>query len=467
MTKKKIEETPQNNIPTEYQHEGLRSIYLELDNFKNIDKKIVDIGGRSMIFMGKNQTGKSTLIQAMVASMNSKLLPSEPIKKGEERAMIKHVIGGNINGQPKTYVTDIYFTPKDKKGRLVVTNEKGETLPSPASLMKSIIGNVSLDPMEWLSDSKDKKLKKLKVLTGCAEKIDIVTMEIDRLKDIRKNKAVRAEELEATLNNHPYTTEQRELYSNEKPLAPIQEQLSQVAEVQKVWDGVKSQHDQFHANISNITATNERSANEVLRLNNEIERLKALMAAESQKMDASSAEVVKNQNNIKLAVDWLNKNIRPDITEINQKLTEASLHNQHFNSLGLLADQHREMFRLKGEVESIKGEITIQEDKRTQIIATSQLPIPNFTFDDEDMFLNGLPLEENQLNTATLIDVSIDIAIALNPGLKVIFIHEGNLFDKGHLEAVIKKIEDRNFMAIVELVSEDNEVECVFSEEVL
>lgn len=276
MAKKAVKkETPEVVIPSEYKHEGLRSIYLELENFKNIQKMIVNINGQSMLFMGKNQTGKSTLIQAMVASMNSKLLPSEPIKKGEERATIRHIIGGNVNGQPKTYISDIYFTQNDKKGRLVVTNEKGEVLPSPASLMKSIIGNTSIDPMAWLGYKKEERLKMLKQLTGCGEKIDLVKMEIDRLKSDRKAKNDRAQELEAVLDNHQYTPEERDLYSTEKPLAPIQEQLAQVANIQKTWDDVKRQHDQFHTNVINLTASNERSTNEVVRLNNEIERLKS------------------------------------------------------------------------------------------------------------------------------------------------------------------------------------------------
>ena len=86
------------------QHEGLKSLSLDIDNFKSIDKMIVEIGGRSLLIIGKNGAGKSSFIQAMMSPLNSKMLPSEPIKKGQERAKISHKIGGVLNGQYEEYI---------------------------------------------------------------------------------------------------------------------------------------------------------------------------------------------------------------------------------------------------------------------------------------------------------------------------------------------------------------------------
>lgn len=146
MSKKKIEPA-----------EGLKSLYLEIENFKNIDKKIIDIGGRSLIFMGPNGSGKSSLIQAMQSPMDTKIVPTEPIKEGEERARIIHRIGGLQGGEYKEYTLEIFFSPGNKKGRLEVYNDKGEKLKSPASMVKSIIGNVSFDVTKWLNEDKKKK----------------------------------------------------------------------------------------------------------------------------------------------------------------------------------------------------------------------------------------------------------------------------------------------------------------------
>ena len=206
---------------TNSNNEGLKSIYLELENFKNIEKKVVNIGGRSVMFLGKNGTGKSTLIQAMKSPMDAKIRPSEPIKVGEERAKITHKIAGNINGQYKEYTMDLYFTQGDKSGRLVITNEKGETIKSPATMIKTIIGNVSFSITSWMTDKKDKRLETLKKLTGCGKEIDLINDKIKQLKADRKYKKERSEDLEGALKNHGFTQEQINKYSVPVPMEAL------------------------------------------------------------------------------------------------------------------------------------------------------------------------------------------------------------------------------------------------------
>jgi dihydrodipicolinate synthase/N-acetylneuraminate lyase len=60
--------------------------------------------------------------------------------------------------------------------------------------------------------------------------------------------------------------------------------------------------------------------------------------------------------------------------------------------------------------------------------------------------------------------VGVDIAMALNPGLKTIFLHDGSLMDHEALKTIVKKIENNGFQAIIECVSESEDVEVRFTE---
>lgn len=460
MAKKATSGTDTTPVVTNYDNlpEGLRSIQLIVENFKKLRNTTIDIGGKSLMFVGPNESGKSTLIQAMMSPMNSKLLPSEPITKGEDHARISHTIGGILNGEPKTYIMDIYFTKKDSKGRLVIRNEHGEELKSPATLIKTIIGAVSFDVTQWLKDPSDKKLKTIKALTGRGQEIDQKTAEIKLEKESLKKIKDRADELDAILSNHGFSAEEVDKYSTKIDILPLQNAMSSVSQQQQQWNNVKAQADGFASTVATCSVTIGSANVEILRLQAEIERQKEIIA----KANADS-EIA--NSNITIANQWLNDNPAPSAEDLNKQINDAIAHNEKFNSIGQLQVHQRELLKCRENVEVKKGLISTLEDSRTDIISKSQLPIPGLSFDDETLYLDGLPLEEGQVNTARLWDVGVEVAMALNPNLKIIFLHDANVFDKKHLQAIIQKVEARGYMVVAEFVSfEGSDLEIVFTE---
>jgi hypothetical protein len=123
------------------------------------------------------------------------------------------------------------------------------------------------------------------------------------------------------------------------------------------------------------------------------------------------------------------------------------------------------MIAAKQEVDALGNNVEKLEQERTDIISKSQLPIEGLRFTDDEIYLDDIPLEEGQVNAAKLMEISIDIAIALNPNYKGIFIHNGNLFDKDNIKKIVSKIEDAGYFAVIEMVSyEGNDLEVRFTE---
>ena len=456
-------ETDTTPVVQNYDHlpEGLRSIQLVVENFKKLRNTTIDIGGKSLMFVGPNESGKSTLIQAMMSPMNSKLLPSEPITKGEDHARISHTIGGILNGEPKTYIMDIYFTKKDSKGRLVITNEKGEVLKSPATLIKNIIGAVSFDVTQWLKDDSAKKLKTIKELTGRGQEIDQVSAQIKLEKDALKVIKDRGDQLDTLLSSHGFSNEDIDKYSVKIDILPLQNAMSSISQQQQQWNNVKAQADAFRTTLETCATTINTASTEIFRLQEEIKRQQGIIAKATEAADVANSNIV-------IADKWLKDNPAPSAEELNQQINEAIAHNEKFNTISQLQVQQRELLKCRENFEAKKNEISVLETSRAEIISKSQLPIPGLTFDDETLYLDGLPLEEEQINTARLWDIGVEVAMALNPNLKIIFLHDGNVFDKKHLHSIIAKIEARGYMAVVEVVSfEGEELEVVFTENIM
>lgn len=441
------------------QQDGLRSIRLELENFKNIDKKIIEIGGRSLIIMGKNNTGKSSIIQAMKAPMDAKVLPTKPVKDGEEKALISHTIAGNIDGVYHEYKMDIHFNSKTQKGRLVVYNEQGEEQKSPATLLKSIIGATSFDITKWMYDSKDKKLKTLKALTGCEVQIDILNRDIDTLKVSLKVKDDRADSLEGALKEHEFKPEEIELYSNAVDITAIQQEMNAIGAKQAAWDKVNSQMAGFQNDVKNCHDKINSAAARINELQQEIKRQQGVIEEQTKLADVANGNLAKGN-------EWLGRNQRPTIDEVNNRLTQAMSHNEKNQRIIMLNTQHKEMIDLRHESQNIKKQIKAKEAEITDVISKSQLPIKNMTFTNDEIYIDGLPFEDEQINTATRFDVCVEVAIALNPRYKTIFLDDASLYDKEHLKSIVGIIESKGYVVIAEVVSEDDTVEARFTETV-
>lgn len=443
-------------MTNETQPDGIKFFGLSLENFKNLSHKVIDIGGKSIMIVGPNGSGKSSLIQALCSPLDTKVIPAKPIKKGEDRSMIEVILKGTHGGQPVKYTLELYFSPGNEKGRLIVRNEKDEVIKAPATFIKGLIGNCSFDITAWLHESNEKKLKTLKQLTGCEIEIDKINKSITEKKSIKKHKKERAEELEAVLKNHGYTQEQIELYSKPIDIVPIQTELTNVSSTISAYADVENKMMQFK---NAITSEEKKIADR----RTEIERLQALIKAEEAAIDLCFAEITKHKNNLIKGDAWLAKTTKPSSEGISQRLNDATTHNQHYIKVSALAENKREEMKAKNELITIDAEVEKLEKQRGNLISKSQLPIKGLTFTEDQIFIDGLPLGDDQQNTAALFDIGVDVTIALNPGLKVIFLHEGSLFDKKNLEAIIKKIEDRGYQCIAEIVSE-GELDIKFTE---
>jgi DNA repair exonuclease SbcCD ATPase subunit len=436
--------------------EGLKFFGLSLENFKNISHKEIEIGGHSILVVGPNGSGKSSLIQALCSPLDSKIIPTEAIKKGEERAKIEVMLGGVMGGQKVKYTLELYFSQGKKNGRLVVLNEQGEAVKAAATFVKSLIGNVSFDITAWLHESSDKKLKMLKQLTGCEIEIDKINKVISEKKAAKKAKKDRIEDLESILKNHGFSTEELEKYSVIIDTASIQEELRNVSKALTDYDGVESKVKSFKKIIT-------ENDNKIILSREKIKELEAQIEEEKKLIESIFEDTAKQKANIVKGEEWLNAKERPSSDAINERLGDAIRHNEKHATVKRLSDQQSEMLKFKNDLSDIEAEIEKKEHERMGLISKSQLPIEGLSFTEDQILIDGLPMEEGQQNTARLFDIGVDVAMALNPGLKVIFLHDASLFDKKNLAMVISKAEKKGYQVIAEKV-EEGELDVKFTE---
>lgn len=442
-------------------HDGLKVLRLEIDKYKNIDHKVVDIGGHSMFFIGPNAAGKSTLIQAIKSPMDSKEIPSKPIKEGWDRATVRVAIGGTIHGEKKQYMLDLYYTQANQKGKLVVFDEHGAQQKAPATFVKSLVGSISFDIFEFIKKSPAEKVKALKQLSGREHDIDMMDVEIAKAKSALDASRNHEYVLNGQMGNHAFTQEEIDRYENPIDTDPIHADLSAVDKEMANINHVEQKTAEFARAVVEKQAYIEKYKAKILELHQEIANLEV-------RIEETTQEVYAAKDKEAAGLKWLQEHPKPSAAEISKRLEEATRHNEKHQQILDLSKKQGELIKVKGEIDTWKSKIEFAKKKKADIIARSQLPVKGLSFSDDEIFIDGLPLEKQQINSARLIDVGAEIAMAMNPNLKVIFISDGSLLDKTTTKILLDKIEKRGYQAFIEMVNfSGTDLEIKFSEDVL
>ncbi len=432
--------------------DGLKITKFSAENFKSLTNVTFDVGGKSFTIVGKNGAGKSSLLQVMQSPLDSKVIPTKPIKEGEDRSTISVTIEGEVAGEFRRYIADLYFTPANNRGRLVITNEKNEAVKSPSTVMKTIIGNISFNIWDhFLNADKKKRIELLKELTGKKVEIDLAEIDIDTRVKAKTKLSDKITDDEASLKNHGFTPDEIEKYSEPMDMVKLQEELSGVSTSIDNYNRIESGVRQFKVDIEGMETYNQNAEKQIKELAEQIER--------------NNQEVILTKTKLAAGEKWLEAKEKPSAESISKKMMEASVHNTNCDKVKEFAKKQLDLINAKKQLDTMASDIVKAKKAKDKIISTSELPIEGLTFSDEEILLNGIPLEEGGVNTAKLIDTGIAIYAAINKNLRTIFIPEASLLDnetKAKIEA--KWVDELDYQIIYEQVTEDQQVELHFLE---
>jgi hypothetical protein len=207
---------------------------------------------------------------------------------------------------------------------------------------------------------------------------------------------------------------------------------------------------------------------EMLRLQKKIEELR------KRNDDIGSGRIIRDnqlattKQRLEKGEEWLKNTAKPDAEKVSQKLSDAKMHDDHHKKILDYEDKQKALFASKQLFQDLHEEVKKMEKQKDDIIASSNLPVKELTFSDDQVFYKGLPMEKGQINTATLLEIGEEICMAKHPNLKTIFVEEGSLYDKPSLKRLVEKAHGRGYQVIAEIVNPaGGELEIKFIEEYL
>ncbi|UXN30979.1 AAA family ATPase [Glutamicibacter sp. M10] len=392
----------------------MKVISLTTTNYKRAKHVEIkpDPEGNLVIVAGKNGQGKSSVLDSISAALggaNSKTTP-KPIRDGEDRAEI-------VLETEELTVTRV-FTPSGS--RLTLTSKDGAKYPKAQAKLDELVGDLSMDPLAFTLLDDKKQLAQLLELVELP--FDPDQLEVERKQAFDERTAVnrRVKEFESALAQFGELPDA--VPANEVSVSEL------LGEYRKL-EAAQQESDRY------LTDLNESQY--------KVQELERQLAAARKHFDDVSA-LVANQSDYKADLERMRTQI-DGAEETNRLVRKAK-------ERGSLSFQHE---AAKGQANSLTAKLDEIAKTKADGLASASFPVDGLGFTEDGVTYQGVPFK--QASSAEQIRVSMAMAIALNPKLKVIRIQDGSLLDSDSLALIEETAQEHGYQIWLEVVGDDIE----------
>ena len=435
----------------------MKIVKIKIKNLFGIKEYQAD--GKSVELIGKNGSGKTSVIDAIRYALTNKSDREYIVRNGETEGeiIIETDTGLRINRKSRTQQADYKSIKRN-----------GVEVPSPESFLKDIFTPLQLNPVEFMSMDKKQQnatildmieypwtLQTIKEWFGeIVPDIDYEQNILQVLNDIQsekgyyfqtrqdinrdaRNKKAFIEEIAETLPEG-YQAEKweranlSEIYTQ---IERIRKENETIEKAKALMENRNNKVRKFEADkeiaIAALTREIDFRSNQIdkdiLQLEERIKALKTEKAGlETKREDKLSvieneykANVAKYDAEVEEYRQYADKEIK-DYSELQEKASLTEKMKSHIN-------EYLRMIGLQGEVENLQAqseELTRKIEKaRTlpgEILETATIPIKGLSVKDGIPLINGLPI--SNLSDGEKLDLCIDVALQKPNGLQIILI---------------------------------------------
>lgn len=402
----------------------MKIIKLVAENFKGLKAIEIIPDQTFQIISGKNAQGKSSVLDsiwAAIAGKDALKATDKPVREGEQKAYVT------------VELDDMKVTRKwnGDKTTLEVTAKDGAKYGSPQTLLDNLIGKLSFDPLSFANQDEKKQKATLQELVGI--NFDSLDQERKGWYDERTFNNVSAKKLEGALS-------ELNVPANDVPIDEVS--------AKDILTELTAEQETIRQN------ENKRRELETLRHN--AGQLKADITALEQKladMKTTYEQLATKGSALKCEVEVL---VDPDTTAIQAKLQSIETINHKVRQ----AKEYRRIEHEMNEFKSASDFLTkkIQEIDQTKLdtLQSAEFPISGLSFDENGVTFNGIPFK--QCSAAERLKVSMAMAMALNPKLRVIRILDGSLLDSDNLKLIHDMAIENDYQVWIEVVDDSGKM---------
>lgn len=426
---------------------------LEVRNIKRISLARVDFKDGMTVVGGENDQGKSSFLDSLSYVFGGKkLVPKQPIKKGEDTAVIRADITGNENPFiPDCTVVRTFYRKGDKIGSSMEILESGTGAPSPSpqKILDDLLTSMAFDPLAFdRLSGKDQVSMLLDVVGLNVEEID---KKIDAAFAERKAAKAEHQRIAGSLTRLPFHADAPESEVSVIDLVRSRDKMvGENNDAKAKLDSLRSDHKKLLEDCEEAKKNIDSNLAQIEQLHKEIEDLSKFRAESIAKLDGFNKAIAETQiPNSEDLISEIDGKIE-GIDALNSKVRQNIRHREEAE-LEAAARLHVE--KLDNTVDSLRAE-------KKSMLESADWPVAGLGFDANGVTFNGLPLSQESASNRLKISTKLGLSRNKN-GLNILIIRDGSLLGKDRLREVAEIAAEENAQVFVERVGEGEECDFI------
>lgn len=400
----------------------MRILKLTAENIKKLRTVEITPEGDIVQITGANGSGKSSVLDSIYWALAGKAgISSQPVRIGEERAVITLDLGD---------ITVIRRFGKDGYTSLAV-EANGAEYKSPQTLLDKMLGALTFDPLAFARMAQKAQLAELR-------RVVAVDVDLDAL--ARENAADFAKRTE--INRLIKTSE-----GMIDMLAPVPTEVPVRVDVNALMERltqVSADNEKVrvrHEVVSGWMQRGDQFQRDAIRNREEAARLLSL----ADKQDADALELIaKAEDQAKTIPPFV------DPVAIRAEIRAATEVNDTVDLYDKRVKLNETLAALEAKADALTLAMNNRTAQRTEAIAMAHFPVEGLGFTDDGVTYNGLPFD--QASSAEQLRVSVALAMAANPTLRVLRIKDGSLLDEHSLAMIAQMAHEQDYQVWIESV---------------
>lgn len=438
----------------------MKVVQLIAENVKKLKAIMIKPDGNVVKISGDNEQGKTTVLDCIWWALGgTKNIQDMPIRSGEKKAKISLDLG------------DMVVTRKftEAGSTLEVTNKEGAVYKSPQAILDNLVGKLSFDPLAF---SKAKKEEQVQTL------LKIVDLKHDhaKLSEIAGIPFVAGETPIIDINN-AYSAVYSSRTTVNSEVSMYEGQLKQYAETVETEPVVvteliaeRDRLEQINTSNSEKRKSIEPLFTEYNGLTDKIRDKKSLIEQWNEDIAilttkiAEAQKVVDSYNTRQDEINALSKKHEEetaelkdeDLTEINAKIANADKQNRDATAWEAKQKVSTSLNEKKAKSEAMTATLEKIKEYKENLIAEAKFPIPGMGFNSDGVTIDKIPFD--QCSAAQKLKVSVAVAMALNPKLRVIRIDDGSLLGPANMKIIEDMAKENDYQIWMEVVDVSGKV---------
>lgn len=399
----------------------MKIIQLHAENIKRVRAVDITPSEDVVIISGMNEQGKTSVIDSIWLALEYRAATKDnptPLRAGEDNGMVTLDLG--------EYIVTRKFTPSGTT--LEIRTPDGSKISSPQKLLDGLIGSLSFDPWEFSNKSeKDQREMLADVLFSITDgKLNLADFDrrhqeaFDKRTEANREKKRVASLLSSIL---PPT--------NQDPT----EEISSEDLTKSIADAIS-----LHQDIVSTKSQLDKYTSRVLELERELQEQRSKLEMASAVL-ASLPEV-------------------PDINFLKSELQNIEKNNRRAREVQEYQKLRKGLTLVEQEITELNDSMELIEIEKAEALENSPLPVNGIQIVPEGIMITN---EDNNLvpfsqaSAARRLRISLAIAMAANPKLRVIRIADGSLLDDNSMSIVKDMAKDEDFQVWIEFASRNDQ----------